>query len=79
VKAIEKPNTRRSVSSLTEKLVVAIFEKCNYSNTFIIPCITNNDIFNNTMLDIRASINSMFLSVFTLLVHLNPQVNHSVG
>jgi len=58
---------RRNVFALIEKLAAAIPEKCKDSGTFTIPCVIGNNLFENVMLDLGASINVMPLSLFTSL------------
>ena len=67
LKGNEKVNMGRNVFALIEKSVVAIPEKCKDSGIFNIPCIIGSNQFENAMLDSRASINVMPLSVFTYL------------
>uniref|UniRef100_A0A151UH67 Transposon Ty3-I Gag-Pol polyprotein n=1 Tax=Cajanus cajan TaxID=3821 RepID=A0A151UH67_CAJCA len=57
----------RNVSALIGKFVPLIPEKCKDLGTFCIPCIIGNRKFENSMLDLGASINVMPLSIFKSL------------
>ncbi|KAK7368301.1 hypothetical protein VNO80_10326 [Phaseolus coccineus] len=74
LKGNEKVNMGRNVSTLIEKPAAAIPGKCKDLGTFTIPCVIGNNLFENVMLDLGASINFMHLSVFTSLFigHLKP-------
>nr|AFN88198.1 retropepsin-like protein [Phaseolus vulgaris] len=67
LKGNEKVNMGRNVSALIAKPAAAIPEKCKDPGTFTIPCIIGNNLFENAMLDLGASINVMPLSVFSSL------------
>nr|KYP35233.1 hypothetical protein KK1_043746 [Cajanus cajan] len=57
----------RNVSALIGKSIPHIPEKCKDPGTFCIPCIISNSKFENSMLDLGASINVMPLSIFKSL------------
>nr|KYP32545.1 hypothetical protein KK1_046749 [Cajanus cajan] len=57
----------RNVSALIGKSVPHIPEKCKDPGTFCVPCIIGNSKFENSMLDLGASINVMPLSIFNSL------------
>uniref|UniRef100_A0A151UGE6 Uncharacterized protein n=2 Tax=Cajanus cajan TaxID=3821 RepID=A0A151UGE6_CAJCA len=57
----------RNDSTLISKSVPHIHEKCKDPGTFCIPCIIGNSKFENSMLDLGASINVMPLSIFKSL------------
>nr|KYP47318.1 hypothetical protein KK1_031048 [Cajanus cajan] len=57
----------RNVLALISKSVPHIPEKCKDPGTFCIPCIIDNNKFENAMLDLGASINVMPLSIFKSL------------
>ncbi|XP_027347944.1 uncharacterized protein LOC113859339 [Abrus precatorius] len=67
LKSNEKVNMGRNVSTLFEKQRSTMPEKCKDPGTFTIPCIIGNNMIENAMLDLGASINVMPLSIFTLL------------
>jgi len=48
-----------NVSKVITKPRVEIIEKCKDPNTFIIPCIIDNNTFDNVMHDLGVSINLM--------------------
>jgi len=57
----------RNVSALIGKSIPQIPKKCKDLGTFCVPCITGNNKFENTMLDLGASINVIPLSIFKSL------------
>ncbi|XP_027357518.1 uncharacterized protein LOC113866919, partial [Abrus precatorius] len=67
LKGNEKVNMGRNVSALFEKQRSTMPEKCKDPGTFTIPCIIGNNMIENAMLDLGASINVMPLSIFTSL------------
>ncbi|XP_027337199.1 uncharacterized protein LOC113850874 [Abrus precatorius] len=67
LKVNEKVNMGRNVSALFEKQRSTMPEKCKDPGTFTIPCIIGNNRIENAMLDLRASINVMPFSIFTVL------------
>nr|KYP33483.1 hypothetical protein KK1_045656 [Cajanus cajan] len=66
MKGNERISMGRNVSALIGKSVPHILEKCKDPGTFCIPCIIGNSKFENSMLDLGASINVMPLSIFNL-------------
>nr|KYP32977.1 hypothetical protein KK1_046228 [Cajanus cajan] len=67
LKGNERISMGRNVSMVIGKSVPHILEKCKDPGTFCIPCIIGNSKFENTMLDLGASINVMPLSIFNSL------------
>jgi len=67
----EVVNMGRNVSSLIKKLAVRMPQKCKDPGMFYVPYIIGSNKFDNTMLDLGASINVMPLLVFSSL-HLGP-------
>uniref|UniRef100_A0A151UF03 Aspartic peptidase DDI1-type domain-containing protein n=1 Tax=Cajanus cajan TaxID=3821 RepID=A0A151UF03_CAJCA len=67
MKGNEQINMGRNVSALIGKSVPHIPGKCKDRGTFCIPCIIGNIKFENSMLDLGASINIMPLSIFKSL------------
>jgi len=67
LKGNKKISMGRNVSALIGKFVPQILEKCKDLGTFYVPCIIGNNKFENTMLDLDASINVMSLSIFKSL------------
>ncbi|XP_020225262.1 uncharacterized protein LOC109807147 [Cajanus cajan] len=57
----------RNVSTLIGKPIPHIPEKCKDPGTFTIPCIIGDKKFDNALLDLRASINVMPMSIFNSL------------
>uniref|UniRef100_A0A151UGF4 Retrovirus-related Pol polyprotein from transposon opus n=1 Tax=Cajanus cajan TaxID=3821 RepID=A0A151UGF4_CAJCA len=74
LKGNERISMGRNVSALIGKSVPHIPEKCKDPGTFCVPCIIGNNKFENAMLDLGASINVLYLSIFNSLStgHLNP-------
>ncbi|WVZ03967.1 hypothetical protein V8G54_024773 [Vigna mungo] len=62
----EVVNLGRNVSSLVKKHI-EVPQKCKDPGMFFVPCVIGNSKFDNAMLDLRASINVMPLSVVTSL------------
>nr|KYP35914.1 hypothetical protein KK1_043001 [Cajanus cajan] len=67
MKGNERISIGRNVSAFIGKSVPHIPEKCKDPRTFYIPCIIGNNKFENSMLDLGASINVMPLSIFKSL------------
>nr|KYP31213.1 hypothetical protein KK1_048676 [Cajanus cajan] len=67
LKGNERISMGRNVLALIGKFVPHIHEKCKDLGTFCIPCIIGNSKFENSMLDLGASINVMPLSIFKSL------------
>ncbi|XP_027364507.1 uncharacterized protein LOC113871611 [Abrus precatorius] len=77
LKGNERVNMGRNVFALFEKQRTTMPEKCKDLGTFTIPCTIGNNIIDNAMLDLEASINVMLLSIFTSL-SLGPLQSTSV-
>nr|KYP47182.1 hypothetical protein KK1_031205 [Cajanus cajan]KYP52313.1 hypothetical protein KK1_025786 [Cajanus cajan] len=67
LKGNERISIGRNVSALISELVPHIPEKCKDPGTFYVPCIIGNNKFENAMLNLRASIIVMPLSIFNSL------------